>query len=109
MMDRYQPEQVHVIVPESTALDVNADRLVKDADPESLFSMACELDPVKSSDPIASAVMAYVRARADSRLPDCECAGCGCESPTFAYGAASVMRSQGTTMMYLRKSKLNET
>ena len=76
MMDRYQPEHVHVIVPESTALDVNADRRVKDADPESLFSMACELDPVKSSDPIASAVMAYVRARADSRLPDCECAGC---------------------------------
>ena len=46
-----------MIVPESTALDVNADRLVNDADPEpSLFSMACELDPVKSSDPIASAV-----------------------------------------------------
>jgi hypothetical protein len=43
-----------VIVPESTALDVNADRLVKDADPDpSLFSMTCELDPVKSSDPIA--------------------------------------------------------
>jgi len=47
-----------VIVPESTTLDVNADRFVKDADPEpSLFSMTCELDPVKSSDPMARSVI----------------------------------------------------
>ncbi|MFZ0130060.1 MAG: hypothetical protein WAL77_11640 [Candidatus Dormiibacterota bacterium] len=50
-----------MIVPESTALDVNADRLLEEAEPEpSLSSMTCELYPVKSSVPIARSLSMLV-------------------------------------------------